>query len=101
VTFTARQRHDTNASTTDPEALPCRKGKGKETKLSYLGNALTELRVWQGPKHGSGTIPKCEGNSNIWWKPESRRCPANDARTTIPVSLSVALDLNGRQKWLQ
>ena len=34
----------THASTTDPEARLYRKGKGKEAKLSYIGNALTENR---------------------------------------------------------
>jgi transposase len=36
--------NDTHASTTDPEARLYRKGKGKEAKLSYVGNALTENR---------------------------------------------------------
>jgi transposase len=36
--------NDTHASTTDPEARLYRKGKGKEAKLSYIGNALTENR---------------------------------------------------------
>jgi hypothetical protein len=36
--------NDTHASTTDPEARLYRKGKGKEVKLSYIGNALTENR---------------------------------------------------------
>jgi hypothetical protein len=39
-----RARRDTHASTTDPEARLYRKGKGKEAKLSYVGNALTENR---------------------------------------------------------
>jgi hypothetical protein len=34
--------NDTHASTTDPDARLYRKGKGKEAKLSYIGNALTE-----------------------------------------------------------
>src|SRR5277367_1577221 len=33
--------NDTHASTTDPGARLYRKGKGKEAKLSYIGNALT------------------------------------------------------------
>jgi hypothetical protein len=37
-----RRSNDTHASTTDPEARLYRKGKGKEAKLSYIGNALTE-----------------------------------------------------------
>jgi transposase len=38
------RRNDTHASTTDPDARLYRKGKGKEAKLSYVGNALTENR---------------------------------------------------------
>jgi hypothetical protein len=40
------RRNDTHASTTDHEARIYRKGKGKskEAKLSYIGNALTENR---------------------------------------------------------
>jgi hypothetical protein len=36
--------NDTHASITDPQARLYRKGKGKEAKLSYIGNALTENR---------------------------------------------------------
>jgi transposase len=36
--------NDTHASATDPEAKLYREGKGKEAKLSYIGNALTENR---------------------------------------------------------
>jgi transposase len=36
--------NDTHASTTDPDARLYCKGKGKEAKLSYIGNALTENR---------------------------------------------------------
>src|SRR5262249_34955766 len=38
------RRNDTHTSTTDPDARLYRKGKGKEAKLSYVGNALTENR---------------------------------------------------------
>jgi transposase len=38
-----RRKNETHASTTDPEALLARK-KGKESKLCYLGNVLTENR---------------------------------------------------------
>jgi transposase len=38
------ERDYTHASTTDPDARLYRKGKGKEAKLSYIGNALTENR---------------------------------------------------------
>jgi len=40
----ARRLNQTHASTTDPEARLFRKGKGKEARLSYVGNALTENR---------------------------------------------------------
>jgi hypothetical protein len=36
--------NDTHASTTDPDARLYRKGKGKEAKVSYIGNALIENR---------------------------------------------------------
>ena len=36
--------NDTHASTTEPEAKLYKKGKGKEAKLSYIGNVLTENR---------------------------------------------------------
>jgi hypothetical protein len=36
--------NETHASTTDPEARLYRKGKGKEAKLSFIGNAMTENR---------------------------------------------------------
>ena len=39
-----RRRNDTHCSTTDPEALLMRKGKGKEAKLSYGAHALMENR---------------------------------------------------------
>src|SRR3954468_21222479 len=39
-----RRSNDTHQSTTDPEALLARKGNGKEARLSYSGNLLTENR---------------------------------------------------------
>ena len=39
-----KRNNETHASTTDPDALQCRKGKGKESKLRYLGNILVENR---------------------------------------------------------
>lgn len=38
------RRNDTHSSTTDPEALLARKGKGKEAKLSFSGHVLMENR---------------------------------------------------------
>jgi len=39
-----RRRSDTHASTTDPDARLYRKGKGQESKLSYLGHVVIENR---------------------------------------------------------
>jgi len=39
-----KRSNDTHASTTDPEAKLYRKGSGKEAKLSYIGNVMTENR---------------------------------------------------------
>jgi transposase len=39
-----KRSNETHASTTDPEALLARKGKGKEAKLSYSGHVLMENR---------------------------------------------------------
>src|SRR5579871_390554 len=39
-----KRSNQTHASTTDPDALLARKGNGKEAKLSYNGNLLTENR---------------------------------------------------------
>jgi transposase/IS5 family transposase len=39
-----KRTNETHASTTDPEAKLYKKGKGKEAKLSYIGNAITENR---------------------------------------------------------
>jgi transposase len=45
VNFHGEQRsNQTHQSTTDPEALLARKGKGKESKLSYTGHVLMENR---------------------------------------------------------
>jgi transposase len=40
----AKRGNQTHESTTDPDALLARKGNGKEAKLSYNGNLLTENR---------------------------------------------------------
>lgn len=39
-----RRSNATHQSTTDPEARLCRKGTGKEAKLSYVGHALMDNR---------------------------------------------------------
>jgi len=45
VDFHGEQRsNETHASTTDPEARLARKGKGKESRLAFMGHALMENR---------------------------------------------------------
>jgi transposase len=39
-----RRGNATHASTSDPEARLCRKGKGREAKLAYLGNLMMDNR---------------------------------------------------------
>jgi DDE family transposase len=39
-----KRSNKTHQSTTDPEAMLCRKGKGKEAKLGYAGHLLMENR---------------------------------------------------------
>ena len=39
-----RRSNDTHASTTDPDARLCRKGRGKEAKLCFMGHAPMENR---------------------------------------------------------
>jgi transposase len=39
-----RRSNATHASTTDPDARLCRKGRGQEAKLAYLGNLLMDNR---------------------------------------------------------
>jgi hypothetical protein len=41
---TSMARNDSHASTTDPDARLYRKGKGKETKLCFIGHGLMENR---------------------------------------------------------
>lgn len=39
-----KRRNDTHQSTTDPEAMLARKGRGKEAKLNFMGHVLMENR---------------------------------------------------------
>ena len=39
-----RRSNDTHESTSDPEARLCRKGKGREAQLAYVGNLLMDNR---------------------------------------------------------
>jgi transposase len=61
--FHGEQRsNDTHESTTDPDARLMRKGKGKEAKLSYQANTLTENRngliVGVDVRHATGTAER-------------------------------------------
>ena len=56
VNFHGEKRsNETHESTTDPDALLARKGSGKEAKLSYNGNLLTENR--NGLIVNDGSVP--------------------------------------------
>jgi len=56
------RRNDTHASATEPEAKLYKKGKGKEAKLSYIGNIMTENRngfvVEAELRQASGTVER-------------------------------------------
>ena len=73
-----KRGNDTHASTTDPEAKLYRKGNGKEAKLSYIGNAMTENRyglvVEAELGAASGTIERKAAQTMIVrYSPGSRR----------------------------
>jgi len=73
-----KRTNETHASTTDPEAKLYRKGKGKQAKLSYIGNALTENRhglvVETELGEASGTTERAAAKSMIVrHSPGSRR----------------------------
>ena len=61
-----RRRNDTHQSTTDPEAMLHRKGKGKEAKLAYLGHVLLDKRQGLSP---TSARPTRRGPPNA-----TRRC---------------------------
>jgi transposase len=68
--FHGEQRSNaTHASTTDPEARLYRKGKGKEAKLSYIGNVMTENRngfvVEADLRQVSGTVERTAAKDMI------------------------------------
>ncbi len=51
--FKGRKRsNETHASTTDPDARLCRKGKGQESMLAYMGHAMVDA--------GSGIVRACQ-----------------------------------------
>ena len=59
----------THASTTDPEAKLYKKGKGKEAKLSFIGNVMTENRngfvVAADVREASGTAERAAARAMI------------------------------------
>lgn len=80
-----RRSNDTHASSTDPEARLYRKGKGKEAKLSYIGNALTENRhglvVEAELGSATGTMMTCATSTS---RRTSRRTrPTGPRRSTL------------------
>jgi transposase len=73
-----KRSNETHASTTDPEAMLYRKGKGKEAKLSFIGNAMTENRhglvVETELGEASGTIERTAAKAMVVRRsPGSRR----------------------------
>jgi transposase len=64
-----RRSNETHASTTDPDAKLYRKGKGKEAKLSYIGNVMTENRngfvVEADLRQVSGTVERAAAKAMI------------------------------------
>jgi hypothetical protein len=80
--------NDTHSSTTDPEARLYRKGKGKEAKLSYIGNALTENRhvlvVAAELGSATGTIEREAAQTMIMRYP-----PGSAASRSVPTRLTM------------
>src|SRR5215468_9069880 len=65
-----KRSNDTHISTTDPEARLHRKGKGKEAKLSFIGNAMTENRHglwWWTPSSTQRPAPSSARRHRRWW----------------------------------
>jgi transposase len=75
-----KRSNDTHASTTDPESKLYRKGKGKEAKLSFMGNAMTENRhgfvVEAELRQASGTVEREAAKDMI-----TRRSPGSERIT--------------------
>jgi transposase len=108
-----KRSNETHASTTDPEAKLHRKGNGKEAKLAYIGNAMTENRhglvVETELGSASGTIEREAAKTMVVrYAPGSRRLTlgadkAYDAREFVDdlrdlnVTPHIAQNLNGRR----
>mgnify|MGYP001191659653 FL=1 len=75
-----KRSNDTHASTTDPESKLYKKGKGKEAKLSFMGNAMTENRngfvVEAELRQVSGTVEREAAKDMI-----TRRSPGSERIT--------------------
>jgi hypothetical protein len=56
-----KRSNQTHCSTTDPEAMLARKGRGKEAKLSYHGHLMTEKSKRAGSEHACDLGPRCGG----------------------------------------
>jgi transposase len=77
-----RRSNDTHQSTTDPEALLARKGKGKESKLSYAGHVVMENRhglavngrVTQATGRAEPQAALCDGRADPRLAPAYGRC---------------------------
>lgn len=108
-----KRSNETHASTTDPEAMLHRKGKGKEAKLFYIGNAMIENRhglvVETELGSASGTIEREAATTMVVrYSPGSRRLTlgadkAYDAREFVAelrelnVTPHIAQNLSGRR----
>jgi len=89
-----KRTNETHASTTDPEAKLYRKGKGKEAKLSFIGNVMTENRhglvVETELGEASGTIEREAAKTMVVRRsPRSRRITLGPTRVTTRVSSSM------------
>ena len=98
-----RRRNDTHQSTTDPEAMLHRKGKGKEAKLAYLGHVLLDNR--QGlvanvcATHATG--PPNATRRGCCWRPAPPRV-ARSGRTRATMwraSLPTCASRTSRPTW--
>jgi transposase len=86
-----KRRNATHVSTTDPEAMLAKKGKGKEAKLSYAGHVLMENR------HGlivnavlTRAYGQAETDAALWMAEQIAR----------PQRVTLAADKGYDQKWL-
>jgi transposase len=79
----------THASSTDPEAKLYKKGKGKEAKLSFIGNIMTENRngfvVAADLRQASGTAERASASAMIVrYSPGNKRITVGADKASIP-----------------